>query len=97
MTRKFNRTYKGYQPGGTAGGPSTERICKPTKCSDDDSVTPPPPPPPNPDPTYEEELAELIEWYRLCRLNCETVYCQTKCKEEYDRRLEELKDKHNRP
>ena len=42
MTSKFNRTYKGYQPGGTAGGPSTQRICKPVKCDDPNNPTPNP-------------------------------------------------------
>lgn len=32
--RKFHRTYRTYQPSGSASGPPTERICKPYICSD---------------------------------------------------------------
>jgi aminoglycoside/choline kinase family phosphotransferase len=90
-TQKFNRKYKVYQPS-AADGPPTERICKRVKCDDDGGV--------NPDPPFDkdamdEEIREAREWFAACLLNCESAYCQSKCNEEYQRRLQEIYDKYN--
>ena len=91
MPKKFNRKYNGYQPDAQAG-PPTERICKPVKCEDDGDGT-------SPDPPFDkdamdQEIKEAREWFAACLLNCESAYCQGKCNEEYQRKLQEIYDKY---
>ena len=89
---KFNRTYREYQPGGGASGPPTERICRPNKCTPDDN--PDPPDPPFDQAAMDQEIKELREWFAACILNCESAFCQSKCNEEYQKRLQEIYDKY---
>ena len=92
MTNKFNRKYGGYQPSASSEGPSTNRICKPTKCNDDgdDTTTDPP----FDKDAMDQEIKEAREWFAACLLNCESAFCQSKCNEEYQRRLQEIYDKY---